>query len=92
MSVSARRRGATCLLRFDPLQSFCVEDSQVAVVLLAVIAPKHVQFAFVESCSVVLNLRSGSCAIATQKQVRTIHESLIQKGETDYLMRVDSLE
>jgi len=57
VAVAACGRVAGGPLRFGPLEGLGVEDAQVAVVLLAVVAPEDVKFLVVERRRVVLDLR-----------------------------------
>lgn len=65
MAISAWRRSATCLLWLDPLQSFCVKDSQMAVILFAVVTSEDVELPVVESSGVIFNLRRLDRIITT---------------------------
>jgi hypothetical protein len=57
MTITALRLSAKRLLRFHPLIFLGVKDPESRVVLLAIIAAKHVQFAIVEGRGVILDLR-----------------------------------
>jgi hypothetical protein len=58
MAISALRGVARGPLDFDPLQDFCVEYSQIAMVFLSIIPSKHIQLLIVQCGCMVLDLRS----------------------------------
>jgi hypothetical protein len=59
-SVSIPACGSSAARSFglDPLEGIGIEDSEVTVILLAVIAPEDVELLVVESGCMILNLRS----------------------------------
>lgn len=57
MAVSSRGLIASRPLGLRPLQGFSVKNSQIAVVLFAVVAPEHVQLLVVKRGCMILNLR-----------------------------------
>ena len=57
MAITALRLSTKRLLRFHPLIFLGVKDPESRVILLAIIAAKHVQFAIVEGRSVIFYLR-----------------------------------
>ena len=65
MAISAWRRSAACLLGLDPLQSFCVKDSQMAVILFSIVTSEDVEPPVVESGGVIFYLRRLDRIITT---------------------------
>lgn len=59
MAIPANRLYSSRLFTLDPLVLFCVKNSQLAVVFLAIVSTENVQFLVVVSCRVVLNLRGA---------------------------------
>ena len=60
MSVAPHWRIAMCFLWLNPYVLFSIENSKRAVILLAVIATEDPKFALVESCCMILYLRSAT--------------------------------
>ena len=59
MAISSYWLNSGGLFGFDPLILFCVENAQLAVVFLPVVAPEDVKLFVVKRGSVVLDLRGA---------------------------------